>query len=345
MFQVLAPELQIILLLSDDLAQGLLLSSVPQPFLETPGAEDKRGRRFSPSSHRRIPTGRAPRSLRISRHFPPVNQLGASPGTFSDAARRPASPQGFQLRRGATRPGRGRGHHAPPTAPAWVSKGLRDRCLAEIRCLSISSPLKEGCLKCSRPGTTAKDLEGVLITPRLGERGFCSYLSATRSDCLLNPIPPSSPIHRLVRPSLRAPRLDGRGQPLDVTTLRSPGGVKGSPLANARPSSPSSQAEILTLAVPRAPTVAQRAKCLLAHFRNAAQLKKKEEEGVYFAFCSCWGALAERADLGLQPRPPRRLQGPGTPTATGRVVPGVGAQAAAPRAPALTLPLASNSMM
>ena len=33
--------------------------------------------------------------------------------------------QGFPLQRGATPPGRGRGHQAPPTAPAWVSKGLR----------------------------------------------------------------------------------------------------------------------------------------------------------------------------------------------------------------------------
>lgn len=64
-------------------------------------------------------------------------------------------------------------------------------------------------------------------------------------------------------------------------------------------------------------------------------------------------AAAENTDLGLQSRPPRGLPGPRTPAATGQVVPGVGgggevgggAQAAAPRAPALTLPLANNSMM
>lgn len=41
-FQVFTSGLQIILLLSDDLAQGGLFSSVPLlSFLETPGVEDK----------------------------------------------------------------------------------------------------------------------------------------------------------------------------------------------------------------------------------------------------------------------------------------------------------------
>lgn len=96
--------------------------------------------------------------------------------------------QGFPLQQGATPPGRGRGHQASPTAPAWVSKDSeRNRCLAETRCLCISlCPPKEGRLKCSGPRTTAEDLK----TPGLGEPGFCPYLSAVRSDCV-NPIPPS----------------------------------------------------------------------------------------------------------------------------------------------------------
>lgn len=152
----------------------------------------------------------------------------------------------------------------------------------------------------------------MLITPMLGERGFFSYLSAIRSDCLLNPIPPSSPIHRLVRPSLCAPRLDGRRQPLDVTTLRSPGCVKESPLANARPSSPSSQAEILTLAVPRAPAVAQLAKCLLAHFRNAAQLKKKKKKKASTLHSAAAGAPWLRAlTWDSSPALPGGFKGPG----------------------------------
>lgn len=55
-----------------------------------------------------------------------------------------------------------------------------------------------------------------------------------------------------------------------------------------------------------------------------------EKKSGYFAFCSCWDTQTESAALGFQSRPPRRRQGPGTPTASDQVVPGVGSQAWAP---------------
>lgn len=63
------------------------------------------------------------------------------------------------------------------------------------------------------------------------------------------------------------------------TTLRSPGRVEERPLANARPSCPSSQAKPLPLSVPRAPAVTQLAKSFLAHFRDAALLMGVERVG------------------------------------------------------------------
>lgn len=104
---------------------------------QNPGAEGKR-RLLTCRFFLRIPVDRAPGGLCFSRHLPSANDLGFSLGSFSKAMRRQVFPQGFQPRRGATRPGRGRGREAPPTAPAWIWKGFRDRCWAEIWLFIIS---------------------------------------------------------------------------------------------------------------------------------------------------------------------------------------------------------------
>lgn len=128
------------------------------------------------------------RDFHISQFFPPVNHIGASTGAFSDVARKADSGKAFRFSEAPLRPAEGgvtRRHRQ--RQPGFPKDSERNRCLAETRRLRISlSPPKEGCLKCSGPGTTAEDLK----TPGLGEPGFCPYLSAVRSDCV-NPIPPS----------------------------------------------------------------------------------------------------------------------------------------------------------
>ena len=113
---------------------------VPSPLLKTPGAEGKGRPHFALSPRLRIPADRAPGGLCFSRHLPSANHLGVSLCSFSKAEQGQVFPQGFLPRRGANRPGRGRGREAPPTAPAWIWKGLQDRCWAEIP-LFIISPL------------------------------------------------------------------------------------------------------------------------------------------------------------------------------------------------------------
>lgn len=62
---------------------------------------------LSLSRHRRIPADRAARHLRISQFFPPVNRRGASPGTFSDAARGVDSGKAFRFSEAPLHPAEG----------------------------------------------------------------------------------------------------------------------------------------------------------------------------------------------------------------------------------------------
>lgn len=179
-------------LLSDGPAQEVIFSAVPSPYLGSPGAESK-CRCRNPLAN--------PGPLRTahplhSRHLPPANHWGSSTGSFSDAARRPASPPGFLPGRRATGPAKGvvaRRHRQRQSefpkgsrTGAALKSGSSASAPSHRRRLLEKSP---GWGEAKRPGGRAENNSA----GKPGAARFTRHTVRLRSDR-----DPTTPIHTLV---------------------------------------------------------------------------------------------------------------------------------------------------